>query len=550
MNKLNSLIERFSLRRRAECNCAIAVIALLCGLAVVGRAQTSDRGAIAGHVTIDGKVAMGATIRLRRGDNFIMESAPKPIEVKTDQTGRYLAADLPAGDYYVSPDVPGWVITNLNQFWQFSHVTIQPGKTVENIDFALARGGAISGRVLNLAGQPLTKTQVSYYRYDKYSGRWHLENTVGVDDGGAYRFIGLPAGSYRISAYNDQYPSTYHPNATDERNAAIVEVKLGSEITDVDIRFGRPTNSYSAAGRVIDAETGEPLPNFSVSWQWNEGSHNNGEPLPGAAETAAAGRFQFTQLSPGRRAVVVHASPGSRDYYGDAISFEITDDDVTGLEIKVNRGASISGRIIVEGNVDQTALAQIPQIKLYAWLVNPSSGITNNFTDFQIDGDGSFRFSGLRTGLVRVQEERLPKGFMLLRVERNGQDQGGGFNLGPREQLADVRVIIGYGTGSIRGQVETKGDSVQKCAHCMLFVRRAEKVGPGVPSLVNPLMAVDSNGAFFIEGLFPGEYKLSTRRQPIGKEGDNNYAEQTVIVKDKIETQVKLIINLIHNDQI
>jgi hypothetical protein len=24
---------------------------------------------------------------------------------------------------------------------------------------------------------------------------------------------------------------------------------------------------------MIDGQTGEPLPNFPVSWQWNEGSH-------------------------------------------------------------------------------------------------------------------------------------------------------------------------------------------------------------------------------------------------------------------------------------
>ena len=76
-----------------------------------------------------------------------------------------------------------------------------------------------------------------------------------TDDRGVYRFYGLPAGvsSQRgrrgISgrAYHNNF-RTYYPDATDQSQAKIIEVKEGAEVTNIDIRLGVGKDTYEAVG--------------------------------------------------------------------------------------------------------------------------------------------------------------------------------------------------------------------------------------------------------------------------------------------------------------
>ena len=61
--------------------------------------------------------------------------------------------------------------------------------------------------------------------------------------------------------------------------------------------------------------------------------------------TDSNGVFCIDNLAPGRYCVsVYHGS----DYYCEPFFFEVTDQDLTGLELRLHRGAVVTGRAVIE----------------------------------------------------------------------------------------------------------------------------------------------------------------------------------------------------------
>src|SRR6185295_17825805 len=92
-----------------------------------------------------------------------------------------------------------------------------------------------------------------------------------TDDRGVYRLFGVPPGKYivgvgvdtnhnaRMNAGTTYYQLTYHPDATEEAKATVIEVSAGSEASGVDIVLGRAAKGFSVSGRIIDAASGKPV---------------------------------------------------------------------------------------------------------------------------------------------------------------------------------------------------------------------------------------------------------------------------------------------------
>jgi len=145
-----------------------------------------------------------------------------------------------------------------------------------------------------------------------------------------------------------------------------------------------------------------------------------------------------------------------------------------------------------------------------------------------------------------------PKGLALLRVERDGVEQKNGIEVGSGEEISGVKIVFGYGTGAIRGQVKVEGGDVPAAAMMYLSLRRA---GINQPlNMRNP--TPDSRGRFLIDGLLPGEYELSllfqTRRAPPVAGGPpiiSKDVKQTVTVTNGTESQVTVLVDLNANDR-
>ncbi|MCA1629723.1 MAG: carboxypeptidase-like regulatory domain-containing protein [Acidobacteria bacterium] len=453
---------------------------------------------------------------------------------------------------------------------------------VENIDLTLVRGGVITGRVTNAEGKPVVGERVTIVEADQPARpgppAWVVSPfEFETDDRGVYRVYGVPAGRYLVSVGQDrdagtirvgptgaQYSRTFHPNATEAAQAKIVEVTAGGEAQNVDIALAEAPKSYQATGKIID-DAGNAVAGVG----YGHGAVRADAKTVGAfgsdgSVTTPEGEFTVRNLMPGRYAVFAISDFGSApmEMYSDATPFEVTDADVSGLVVRVHRGASVSGTVSVEGTTDRAVLSRITQLNLNAQ-VRPAPGAATDqisaptFASGRVNADGTFRFAGLRPGKVVINLFNFgagTRGFSLLGVQRNGADASGGIDVAAGENVTGVRVRIGYGTGVLRGQIELRegGQPAALPAGARLSASLRRVVAGG--STANPPSAadsseVDSRGRFVIEGLMGGDYELVVGVFMPGQPGAapaRRFAplRQNVTVPDGGETTVTVVYDL------
>jgi hypothetical protein len=557
--------------------------AILFNVVIASFAQTSPKdavetGAITGRVILKGddeQPVPGIGI-------ILMPSAPgryarRPLaRATTGADGFYRLANVPAGSYQLQILAPGYnpvgaLATSGADVRRT--INIEAGETIEHQDFALARGGVITGRVTDADGKPVIAEQLKLLAADRTpSGSVNVRPPYifETDDRGVYRMYGLPAGRYLVCVGEEKGRAvsmalsgrnrthTCHPNATDEAQAKIVEVSSGGEATGVDITLAPPAKTYEATGRMVDAERGLPMANLSYGFGAlsADGKQINSRGWSGA-RTNAEGEFRFSNLRPGRYVVFVVTREGDvTNYYSEAVPFEIDDGNVSGVVVKVRRGATLRGVVSVEGTTDRDALAKLTQVDLHIRMVpaDPRAGEINpgNASRLIIRPDGSFFVAGLPPGKaqVRLSTFSSPPGFRLLRVERGAVEQRGGIEIGDGEQVSDVRIRLAYGMTVLRGQVEVRrdGQPSQLPEGAQMYVRM-RPVGGERSGRYNISTEVDSRGRFVFEGLIAGEYELVGHgwiRSPTGAQTGTGLpsARQTVSVPEKGEINVTLVYDL------
>ena len=551
----------------------LVAVALAVTASTLAQAPTKEpTGSITGRVTIGGKPAPGVVVSLQPGQPGMAgpsPGAPAP-KATTDEDGRFRLTGVAAGQFTVTPIAPAFVLPNNNQYGQYGQpgksITMAEGEAVEGVDFALTRGGVIAGRVVDAEGRPIIGERVELNLLDERGQKRPVSTYMNgpsmseTDDRGFYRLYGLQAGRYlvsvgvakergmvRMGGSRNYYPQTFHPGVAEESLATVVEVKAGSEATNVDITLGRQVQGYDVSGRMVD-EAGQPAAFATFGY----GSVSNNGKSMGAfgfgLRTDTNGEFRIEGILPGSYAVFV-ASEGESEYYSDAVPFDVINQDITGLEVKLRRGGSISGLAMVEGATDPAALSAIQQLQLSAYtesqdLSPPRIGSS------QIGPDGGFRITGLRPGKVRISLStfRGPKGFSLLRVERDGVAQRDGVEVAPGERVTGVRLVFAYGTAVVRGQVQVVGGTLPEGTRLFISTRR---VGDSTPQGRSGGQ-VDDRGRFFIEGLAAGDYEIMLNVIPPppvpggGPPARPSFppVKQTVTVAGAGETPVILTIDL------
>ena len=296
-----------------------------------------------------------------------------------------------------------------------------------------------------------------------------------TDEQGVYRRALLPEGRYLVSAGMTEsamrfmstepsvyYPQTYHPGVSDLSKARVVEVREGAETTGVDVVIAGAMKTYNIKGRVVNAETGNPVGGIRIGYA---GRAKDGGLLATSlrpTRSNADGEFQFQGVFPGKYKIYPVWS-GTNEYFSEPAHCEITDGDVDGVEVKLRPGGSISGEVIIEGAndpLDLAAQAKPPQVFIGS-LCKDTQGAVLQQATAKVNADGSFRIAGLQPGKIYLYSTGLPSdGFWLKRVELGGQGERiitDGLEIGPGENVSNVRVILSYGRIKLRGEVKILG---------------------------------------------------------------------------------------------
>lgn len=264
-------------------------------------------------------------------------------ETWTDEGGEFLLANLPPGRYLVSaskspflssafgaarPGLPGVAIT------------LAAGERRGDVAITLMKGGAVSGSLRDGFGTPQPGLDVTLQRVTSSAARpWR--RTRRSDDRGQYRFFGVPPGRYVVSARpvlsgtdvselterqvdaalrwleagrpgrgpdvssvasspvqpgrSGSLAQTFHPSAMSMADARIIDVGYGEELGAVDVEL-RPHVSPQLNVRL---HGGNPSSTSLLLL-----SSPTGSVPPRAATVNADGSMTFGRVSPGRHVLI------------------------------------------------------------------------------------------------------------------------------------------------------------------------------------------------------------------------------------------------------
>jgi hypothetical protein len=221
----------------------------------------------------------------------------------TNGEGKFVMTQLPPGDYTVSVERAGFVMQRNQAGMGVTDVKLSSGDKKENFKLTLVPTGAIGGRVLDAAGEPMQNARVTAERGGE-------SESASADDKGQFRIGGLRPGKYRIKAAPQtmplppetrtdgtsdvNYSPTYYPDSLAEKQAAQVEVQAAAELTDIDIRMVR-TPIVSVSGKVSGLPAGSRNASIDVQRAYGMG----GSTQPGSI-VKPDGTFAIWRLDPGK----------------------------------------------------------------------------------------------------------------------------------------------------------------------------------------------------------------------------------------------------------
>lgn len=491
---------------------------------------------ISGRVTAGGKGLGGIVISLAPRDGRQRQGLARAT---TDADGRYFLTGVPPGRNALLINAPAYVSPQQNPgFGDFSKsLTIYPAETIEDVDFPLQRGAVITGRIIDAEGEPIPFGYINVAQLDKngqkqpfqprYLG-WEMMQT---DDRGIYRIYGLAPGRYKVSfgsskeegslMYGQQqqwrgyFQRIFYPGTADENEAKIIELAEGDEAAEIDIKLGRREATFQASGRIVDAETNQPVPNMMVGVGTLADRRGGFGGVMFGQQSDANGEFRIQGLMPNKYGAFVESrDEESSEFYSERTRFEIIDQDVANVELKVRRGASISGVVVVENGGGKTTLAQLGPLTIFTQSVTPSESAMMRGSNrwARVGADGQFRISGLQPGKVRIMVSgggRGGRGVSQQRIEHNGGDVREGVEVGAAEQITNLRIIVAQGSGTINAQVKVSGGTLPEDARMFINARRVgagESTGEGEQTYGSD---VDAKGRSMIEGVAAGDYELT-----------------------------------------
>lgn len=382
----------------------LSLLGLLGGMAVAQDGAAAAQAPSLAPVTVDGytvtgRVLCGDTQRPARfaqvsllpatrsggGDDF--GGRGRRLSARTDLEGNFMVANVPAGDYYVTGALTGYV--NLSRDIQSALSagtdpgTAAPGIPVVHVGaggsiaaLTLQRGGVVAGTVQWDDGSPASGVQVSAQLAPATGVSGDMKSQVAAmggnrgpnfavgsgsaqsDDRGRYRLMGLAPGVYLVRASlqvpvpirGDERAFTrtfnlfvYAPNKMRRTDAAAVTIAGAEEHGEVGIVIGL-AGLHSVAG-VVSA-TGAAVHSGSVNL-----SDQTDPTLNRVGYIAADGSFTVADVPPGNYSLTVNASaqaPGSGSRGGASPggaatvrfqplqeSIAVADGDLTGLTLNV-----------------------------------------------------------------------------------------------------------------------------------------------------------------------------------------------------------------------
>jgi hypothetical protein len=436
----------------------------------------------------------------------------------TDPDGKYEVKDLPAGRYQVSVTKGSYVSLSYGQSRPFEAgkpLEILDKQIVEKVDFALPRGGIITGRVVDEFGEPIADVRVMPMRYQYVQGRRRLNaagRVASTNDIGDYRIFGLAPGQYFLSATlqggmmmmadasddRSGYAPTYYPGTPDASQAQRITIGLGQAVSDINLALV-PTRTARISGTAVDS-TGKPLAGGMVMVMQRSGMMMMSA---AGAQIKPDGSFTVANLSPGDY-MLQAMTPGSLGDMSELATGQVTvsGEDVTGVQLMGMKSVVATGRIIVDPGAAKSLPAS--SIRLTATPAHPEDNLLAGIGSGKVNDDYTFEVK-TRPGAALLRPMSLPSGWALKAVRQHGSDvTDSGIEFRPNEDIGDIEVELTNKTTEVSGVVTNSRSERVKDYTVVVFARDRERWG--YMSRFFQSSRPDQDGRYKVKALPAGEY--------------------------------------------
>jgi len=490
-------------------------------------------------------------------------------EIATDDAGRFVFADLPAGRYQLYVSKPGYVGMSYGQKLargSGTSISLADGQRELGLRVQLPKGAVVTGRVTDEFGQPIPHARIEISGKSTFNGQTTLvtinSNNAMTDDRGMYRLYGLPAGTFIVAVSSLQsaregvlaptsaaeiawvmrqtaapagtagyssapperqtvaFTKVFHPSAIRATDATPFDVEAGAERAGIDI-----TVRFVPVARVTGAVTmpdGAPASGATVILLAESDAGESAGQSMDNSRTSPAGAFEFSSAKSGRYKVMVQASSraaggrggGPLDLWG-MTNVSVDGRDVSGVTVVLQPGMTFGGRIVI----DPAATTKAPDLATTRVTLAPAQRNVAAFgvAPATIAPDGTFTMAGAAPGSYRmnISPPLSPNtmGASYVWVAKSVTVRGRevlerAFDVNPGENIDGAVITLTDRVTSLSGRlIDGQGKPAPDYSVVVFAVDRAFWVQGllGGPRQTRPA----SDGSFRFQALPPGEYHLA-----------------------------------------
>jgi protocatechuate 3,4-dioxygenase beta subunit len=464
--------------------------------------------------------------------------------VWTDADGRWQFGQVSAGRYSLIVSKSGFLTLRYGQSRPFEPgkvLEVADAQVLEKLDVSLPKGSVIAGRIHDEFGDPVSGALVRAMRYRYADGQRRLMPMAEgfdallaggfTDDIGHYRLHGLPPGEYYLEVRTGSplnppgqsddrtgYAPSFYPGTATLADAERVTLAVGQEAQNIS--FAVTPIRFATISGTVSNSSGGPVLALNI-WLTTAGPNAKPENRAGGSGRAD-GTFVIPNVPPGDYSLrIMTGAFGQQEMATMPVT--VAGQDVTGLNLVIAPAATVTGRVIFEGNPPSP-----PRVAIEA--VPAAPGDSGFHANVAHRPDGTFEIRGLWDRQI-FRASAAPVGgpmdrsadaspWFLKSVTIEGKDiTDSGYEFKPGQQVAGVEIVLTDRVTVVSGAVQDeRGRPISDYA-VVAFAADSDKWGPGTRFV--RAARPDQDGKFQIKGLPPGSYQvIALEYLENGEEGD------------------------------
>jgi hypothetical protein len=462
-------------------------------------------GSIEGRVTnsVTGEAVGGVKVRFLDRQRYVHETL-------TDSTGSYRLTGLEYNDYSGQFTKEGFLDSRETARYRVS------GDVPVRADAQIQPLGALRGRVVDEDAKPAAGVRVEC--------GCSRDGETATDENGDFAFQDLRPGSYTLAAKPEAKirvqdgvrlgtVAIYYPSATELAQAARIPVRIGENVSGIEIRL-KSVPVHRVAGMVLDG-AGKPVAHAAVKLMGRAGAARQSmvsaimdregrfitvntvigpgsEPEVARVESRDDGTFEFVAVEPGDWRLTAEIEVDDDIALGGVASALVSEKDIEEVQIRLD------GPFAVEVSVDWGD-AQAPKSPGYGWIpvmLTPVDGQRRLIVD---PAKNIGKINGLMPGRYRVSSSLTALDAYVAAVMWGGRDVNGQV-VELTSGAAPLQVILKSGTSKVRGIIENGGGEKRDGSIVFLVSREA-----GETSVIRTAHT-GVGGSFEFDGAVPGDY--------------------------------------------